>query len=59
MNEKTRQRLESELNVPAPTQPIDKLRLHEAHAVASVGVVPLTGPVVDVRTRDMCFADDE
>ena len=30
MNEMTRQRLESDTTNPAPTQPVDKLRLSEA-----------------------------
>ena len=61
MNEKTKQRLESEINVPAPTQPVDKLRIAEspvrqfthlcAHALGwCVEVGCLTG---------VCFADDE
>ena len=62
MNEKTKQRLESEINVPAPTQPVDKLRIAESPAEASHGV--RTDSFVN---RDhcyeyrisCCFADDE
>ena len=58
MNEKTRQRLESELNVPAPTQPIDKLRLHEAHAAEATIVVPFLGGCFSIM-GSFSFADDE
>ena len=61
MNEKTKQRLESELNVPAPTQPVDKLRLAESPAAEA----PLTALIRAVECACgaappmSCFADDE
>ena len=63
MNEKTKQRLESDLNVPAPTQPVDKLRLDEAPAAVPPGA---SGLRLDLVYSDICvncfctcFADDE
>ena len=48
MNEKTKQRLESERNVPAPTQPVDKLRLAESPAAESPGACsPLGCHILD------------
>ena len=63
MNEKTKQRLESELTVPAPTQPVDKLRLAESPAAAASaapaigGCTPGTHPGMCYEI--VCFADDE
>ena len=57
MNEKTKQRLESELNVPAPTQPVDKLRIHEAHAAEARLATPANSDIEAYLI--MSFADDE
>ena len=54
MNEKTKERLESEINVPAPTQPVDKLRIAESPAAASHA-----RPHAFSICYLMCFADDE
>ena len=64
MNEKTKQRLESDLNVPSPTQPVDNLRLDEAPAAAAPGPRPATiqkcgEACVYVYDCEPCFADDE
>ena len=59
MNEKTKQRLESEINVPAPTQPVDKLRFHEASAAVGSGPTPLYCAVCAWEGTATCFADDE
>ena len=69
MNEKTKQRLESEINVPAPTQPVDKLRINESPAAASRAFRMATGVVsIDYTGKGdgvtswgalSCFADDE
>ena len=71
MNMKTRQRLESEPTAPAPTQPVDKLRISEAHATPPPDT--FAGPVksstlnpgVGCHCKDgsylycSCFTDDE
>ena len=70
MNEKTKQRLVSEIIVPAPTQPVDKLRIGQSPAVASPGTHPFCDgdvyPAYQCKPisigKDvpwMCYADDE
>ena len=60
MNEKTKERLESEINVPAPPQPVDKLRIHEAHAAdVTLGVPQGFGRTEEYAVWSHCFADDE
>ena len=59
MNEKTKQRLESELNVPAPTQPVDKLRLAESPAFAAPVGLRTVRPGPGACILCICFADDE
>ena len=63
MNEKTKQRLESEINVPAPTQPVDKLRIDESPA-ASASAGTRVGWFLKIENPfnccgPLCFADDE
>ena len=72
VNEKTKQRLVSELNVPAPTQPVDKLRLAESPAEGVVEMGRIGGVSAecamwcinqvkgsDCRMTGMCFAEDK
>ena len=66
MNEKTKQRLESEINVPAPTQPVDKLRIGQSPAAASPGTHPSVGDpcpggqgCAATGWSIGCYADDE
>ena len=67
MNMKTRQRLESEPTAPAPTQPVDKLRLSEAAASPRGGLGAsrhcpggcLGGESCYGPNGGCCFADDE
>ena len=60
MNEKTKERLESELNVPAPTQPVDKLRLDESPACARPRAeIAGSTPGSYAYGAYLCFADDE
>ena len=56
MNEKTRQRLESDPAVPTPTQPIDKLLLAEAPAATHPDGV--NGGLWGPDHPASCFADD-
>ena len=59
MNEKTKQRLESEITVPAPTQPVDKLRLAEAPAAEAPVLCSSAGCSLCRCLTCSCFADDE